>query len=115
VNQKLAWLMLTKAGYDIEVAGTGREALEKFTAAPERFSLILMDIQMPVMDGIEATKTIRAKGFTAVPIVAMTARAMSGDRELCLEAGMTDYITKPIRKEAVLEIIEMHAAHKEAL
>ena len=115
VNQKLARLMLAKAGYDVEVAGTGQEALEKFTAAPERFSLILMDIQMPVMDGIEATKAIRAKGFSAVPIVAMTARAMSGDRELCLEAGMTDYITKPIRKQAVLEIIERHASHKEAV
>ena len=115
VNQKLARLMLAKAGYDVEVAGTGQEALEKFIAAPERFSLILMDIQMPVMDGIEATKAIRAKGFSAVPIIAMTARAMSGDRELCLEAGMTDYITKPIRKEAVLEVIERHAPHKEAV
>jgi two-component system sensor histidine kinase/response regulator len=106
VNQKLAKLLLEKAGYIVEVVSNGREAVEAFVAAPGRFQLIFMDIQMPLMDGIEATKAIRAKGFSAVPIVAMTARAMSGDHDACLQAGMTDYITKPIRKNTVLEIVE---------
>jgi two-component system sensor histidine kinase/response regulator len=115
VNQKLARLMLANAGYEIELAGNGQEALEKFTASPDRFCLILMDIQMPVMDGIEATRAIRERGFKDVPIIAMTARAMNGDRDICLEAGMNEYITKPIRKEAVLDVIERHALHKEAV
>jgi two-component system sensor histidine kinase/response regulator len=114
VNQKLARLMLEAAGYEIDVAGNGQEALEKFSASPDGFHLILMDIQMPVMDGIEATKAIRARGFTGIPIIAMTARAMNGDREICLEAGMNDYVTKPIRKETVLEAIEKHSTRKEA-
>jgi CheY-like chemotaxis protein len=115
VNQKLAQLMLAKAGCEVDVASNGREAFEKFIAAPERYCLIFMDIQMPVMDGIEATKAIRARGFSTIPIIAMTARAMNGDRELCLEAGMTDYITKPIRRDTVLAAIERHAAHREAV
>jgi CheY-like chemotaxis protein len=115
VNQKLARLMLAKAGCEVDVASNGREAFEKFTATPERFRLIFMDIQMPVMDGIEATKMIRARGFSTIPVIAMTARAMKGDRELCLEAGMTDYITKPIRRETVLAAIEKYAAHREAV
>jgi PAS domain S-box-containing protein len=115
VNQKLARLMLAKAGCEVDVASNGKEALEIFTAAPERFRLIFMDIQMPVMDGIETARAIRARGFSAIPIVAMTARAMKGDRELCLEAGMNDYITKPIRREAVLAAIEKYAAHREVV
>ncbi|HEB51181.1 MAG TPA: response regulator [Desulfobulbus sp.] len=106
VNQKLATLILTKAGYRVEAAGNGREAVEMFTSAPDRFDLILMDIQMPEMDGIEATAEIRRRGFTGIPIVAMTANAMKGDREICLDAGMNDYITKPIKRELVFEIIE---------
>ena len=106
VNQKLAKLMLAKGGYQVEVAGNGREAVERFTASPEDFDLILMDIQMPEMDGMEATRAIRNKGFDAIPIVAMTAHAMTGDREMCLEAGMDDYITKPIKRETVFKMIE---------
>ena len=106
VNQKLAKLMLAKGGYQVEVAGNGREAVERFTASPEDFDLILMDIQMPEMDGMEATQAIRSKGFDAIPIVAMTAHAMKGDREMCLEAGMDDYITKPIKRETVFKMIE---------
>ena len=98
VNQKLAKLMLTKGGYQVVVAGNGREAVEKFTASPDDFDLIFMDIQMPEMDGMKATQAIRNKGFDAVPIIAMTAHAMKGDRETCLEAGMDDYVTKPIQK-----------------
>ena len=106
VNQKLAKLMLAKGGYQVALAGNGREAVEKFTASPDDFDLILMDIQMPEMDGIAATESIRSKGFDTIPIVAMTAHAMKGDREMCLEAGMDDYITKPIRRETVFQMIE---------
>ena len=106
VNQKLAKIMLTKAGYQVEVANNGREAVEKFSKSPEDFDLIFMDVQMPEMDGMEATQTIRNKGFDTIPIVAMTAHAMKGDREKCLEAGMDDYTTKPIKREIVFGILE---------
>ncbi|MFO7714623.1 response regulator [Desulfosarcina sp.] len=114
VNQKLAKLMLGKAGYLVEVAGNGVEAVKRYTATPDAFDLIFMDVQMPVMDGKEATRTIRQKGFHRVPIIAMTAHAMKGDREMCLEAGMNDYITKPIKREAVFAIIEKNVFNKEA-
>ena len=106
VNQKLAKIMLTKAGYQVEVANNGKEVVEKYTASPEDFDLIFMDVQMPKMDGLEATKAIRQRGFDTIPIVAMTAHAMKGDREMCLEAGMNDYITKPIKREIVFEALE---------
>jgi PAS domain S-box-containing protein len=114
VNQKLAKLMLGKAGYRVEVASNGVEAVERYTATPDAFDLIFMDVQMPEMDGKEATRAIRQKGFDRVPIVAMTAHAMKGDREMCLEAGMDDYITKPIKREAVFAIIEKNVFKKEA-
>jgi len=106
VNLKLAKMMLTKAGYQVELANNGREAVEKYTGAPEAFDLIFMDVQMPEVDGIKATKAIRDKGFDKIPIVAMTAHAMKGDRERCLEGGMDDYITKPINRETVLKVID---------
>jgi len=106
VNQKLAKMMLTKAGYHVKVANNGQEAVQKYTTSPDDFDLIFMDIQMPVMGGIEATQAIRKKGFDTVPIVAMTANAMKGDREICLKAGMNDYIAKPIKRELVFEILE---------
>ena len=113
VNQKLVKIMLTKAGYQVEVADDGQKAFEKYTTSPEHFDLIFMDIQMPEMDGIQATKAIREKGFDTIPIVAMTAHAMKGDREMCLESGMDDYITKPIKRELVFEIIEKWVFKKE--
>ncbi|MBW1870390.1 MAG: response regulator [Deltaproteobacteria bacterium] len=106
VNQKLAKMMLTKAGYQVEVANNGKEAVEKYTASPKDFDLIFMDVQMPEMDGLEATKAIRQGGFNSIPIVAITAHAMGGDRAKCLEAGMNDYITKPIKREVVFEVLE---------
>ena len=98
--------MLTKAGYLVTIAPNGKEALDIFTKDPDNFDTILMDIQMPIMDGYEATRNIRKEGFTEIPIIAMTANAMKGDRELCLEAGMSDYITKPIKRDVVFEILE---------
>ncbi|MDD2465810.1 MAG: response regulator [Desulfobulbus sp.] len=106
VNQKLAVLILNKAGYQVEVANNGRKAVDTFTQQPENFDLILMDIQMPEMDGLEATRELRTRGFQSIPIIAMTANAMKGDREICLEAGMNDYITKPVKREIIFEIIE---------
>ena len=98
--------MLTKAGYTIEVVSNGRMALECITKNPDAVDLVLMDIQMPEMDGLEATRQIRKRGFTSVPIIAMTANAMVGDREICIESGMDDYITKPIKREVVFKILE---------
>ena len=113
VNQKLAKLMLTKAGYQVKVAKNGQEAVDKFTASPEDFDLIFMDIQMPELDGMEAAETIRKKGFDTIPIVAMTAHAMKGDREECLKAGMDDYISKPIKREIVFKMIEKWVFERE--
>ncbi len=104
-NIKLATFVLTRAGFRVDVARNGHEAVEKYTSAPEVFDLILMDVQMPEMNGLRATKAIREKGFDSVPIIAMTANAMKGDLENCLNAGMNDYIAKPIRRENVLEVI----------
>ncbi len=119
VNQKLAKIMLTKGGYQVEVANNGKEAVDKYTTSPEDFDLIFMDVQMPEMDGMEATGEIRSWemslviGHSSIPIVAMTAHAMKGDREMCLEAGMDDYITKPIKRELVFEILEKWMFNKE--
>jgi len=110
VNQKLAEKMLTKSGHRVTVAGNGKEAFLKYSDSPEKIDLIFMDIQMPEMDGLESTRTIRAfekeKDVPKVPIVAMTGQAMDGDREKCLETGMNDYIVKPINKTIVLDIVE---------
>ncbi|MBU0946572.1 MAG: response regulator [Proteobacteria bacterium] len=106
VNQKLANMMLTKAGYSVEIAANGKLAVEALRNTPDQFDTILMDVQMPEMDGYEATRKIRSLGFTTIPIIAMTANAMKGDRELCLEAGMNDYITKPIKRDIVFNILD---------
>jgi CheY-like chemotaxis protein len=97
VNQGVVAAVLEKAGYDVVLAADGREALEDFGRLP--FDLILMDIQMPRIDGLAATAAIRAAEKISgghVPIIALTAHAMEGDRALCLEAGMDDYLTKPL-------------------
>ena len=108
VNQTVALRLLTKHGHRVVVAGNGREALLALEKAPDGFDLILMDVQMPEMDGFAATAAIRKmEGETKnLPIVAMTAHAMKGDRERCLSAGMDDYITKPIQAKALLDLIE---------
>jgi len=106
VNQKLARIMLTKAGYQVTVVNNGKSAVETFIAEPDQFDTILMDVQMPEMDGLEATRELRRLGHLTVPIIAMTANAMKGDREICLEAGMSDYISKPIKRERVFQVLD---------
>ncbi len=113
VNQRLVKLMLEKAGYQVEVARDGKEIIDKIVASPEGFNLIFMDIQMPEMDGLEVTKYLRKNGFGSIPIIAMTADAMKGNREKCIAAGMNDYITKPIKREQVLNILEKWVFDKE--
>lgn len=108
VNQKMVASILQKRGYSVEVTSNGQEALEALERRP--FHLVLMDVQMPVMDGLEATRLIRRdKRFTALPIVAMTAHAMEGDREGCLAAGMNGYISKPVYSDHLLSVVEEFA------
>ena len=106
VNQKLAKMMLTKAGFKVYLASNGQEAVNIIMERPKDFDLVFMDIQMPVMDGFEATAAIRKAGFHNLPIVAMTAHAMKGYRQKCIDAGMDDYVTKPIKKDEVIAVIE---------
>ncbi|MDR1607896.1 MAG: PAS domain-containing protein [Deltaproteobacteria bacterium] len=104
VNQLVASRILAKAGFEVKIANNGLEAVSMVRAEP--FDLVLMDIQMPEMDGLTATKTIRAiPGFERIPIVAMTAHAMSGDRELSLAAGMNDHISKPINIQELYQAL----------
>lgn len=106
MNQKLAAMILKKAGYHIDVANDGQEAIDKIVADPKNFDLVFMDIQMPNVDGVEATRILREKGFDSLPIIAMTAHALKGDRERFIQGGMSDYVTKPIRRELVLALIK---------
>ena len=99
VNQKLALRLLQQMGYRADVASNGLEAVESVARQP--YDVVLMDVQMPEMDGLEASRRLNANG--ARPrIVAMTANAMEGDREMCLAAGMDDYLTKPIRVDELV-------------
>jgi signal transduction histidine kinase/DNA-binding response OmpR family regulator/HPt (histidine-containing phosphotransfer) domain-containing protein len=106
VNQKLFVRLLEKFGHRVRVAGTGREALDAWRAEP--FDLILMDVQMPEMGGLEATAALRAEeqgGGRHIPVIALTAHAMKGDHERCLQAGMDAYLTKPLRAADLLDTL----------
>ncbi len=130
VNQRLVVLMLEKQGHSVVVASDGRETVAAFEK--ERFDLVLMDVQMPEMDGLEATRRIRSAefgvrneqnlGLTAfrtphsefrIPIIAVTAHAMKGDRDRCLEAGMDDYVSKPIKARELFQAIEKQISASE--
>jgi CheY-like chemotaxis protein len=113
LNLKLAKFMLEKAGYQLVVAKNGKEALDIFTASPEAFDLIFMDINMPEMDGREATRQIRANGYHDIPIIAMTADVMKEDRDMCFECGMNDYIAKPIKRETVFRMVQKWALDRD--
>jgi len=113
VNSKLATIMLEKAGYHVKHAVNGKEAIRTYTREPDNFDLILMDIQMPVLDGLAATETLRKKGYSDIPIIAMTANAMEGDRERCITAGMDDYIAKPVKRDKVFDIIRKWVIDRE--
>ena len=107
INQRVATGLLVKHGHTVQPAHDGQQALDWLEKEP--FDVVLMDIQMPVMDGFEATRRIRAieaERGGHLPIIAMTAHAMSGDRERCLEQGMDDYVAKPIEASALFETIE---------
>jgi len=116
VNQTLAVRVLEKRGYAVRVAGDGRAAVDAFER--EQFDVVLMDIQMPGMDGFEATAAIRKREQLTgghIPIIAMTAHALKGDQELCLSAGMDDYVSKPIRTSELISKIETALTNRVSL
>lgn len=104
VNQKVAKGMLTRMGFDVDLAANGSEAVEATTA--RSYDIILMEVQMPGMDGCEATRIIREseKGMKRTPIIAMTAGVMKGDRERCLDAGMDDFVSKPVDWSSISDV-----------
>jgi protein-histidine pros-kinase len=104
VNQLVVVRILQKDGYEVRTAADGREALALFEV--EKPDVILMDLQMPNMDGLEATRCLRAsEAGRDVPIIALTAHAMAGDREKCLQAGMNAYLSKPVQAEALRRLL----------
>ncbi|PAK13265.1 response regulator [Burkholderia ubonensis] len=111
VNQQITLAMLEDTGYAVAVAENGRQALERL--ANERFDIVLMDCQMPLMDGFEATELLRRReaetGAPRLPMIALTANAISGDRERCLAAGMDDYLSKPFRRDVLLKLLARFA------
>jgi signal transduction histidine kinase/DNA-binding response OmpR family regulator len=111
INQRVAVRMLERWGHRVDAVANGKEALEALSCIP--YDLILMDVQMPEMDGFEATAEIRRReggSGGGIPIVAMTANALQGDRERCLEAGMNGYVAKPVRPKELFEAVEQFAA-----
>jgi PAS domain S-box-containing protein len=115
INQKLAVLLLQKAGYLVDAVENGQQVLERLQA--EQYNAVLMDVQMPVMDGFEATRRIRQLegGNAHIPIIAMTAHALKGDRERCIESGMDDYVSKPLQPQALITAIDRWARSREEM
>jgi CheY-like chemotaxis protein len=110
MSRKAAQMLLENQGCRVQLAQNGQAALQRLEE--EQFDLVLMDVKMPVMDGMEATRRIRSSrpGLRSLPVIGMTAYAMSGDREHFLAAGMDDYIAKPIEKEMLLATISRHVS-----
>ena len=115
VNQLVAIAMLRKMGHQVEAVENGLEALHKLKE--NDYDLVFMDCQMPEVDGYQATRSLRSPGSgvrnTRIPVIAMTANAMVGDREKCLAAGMDDYIAKPIRVEEVISALNKWGRHSQ--
>jgi len=109
VNQKLIERILHKLGYQTETASDGIQVLNSI--AKKEYNVILMDIRMPEMDGMEATRKIRQMAITQPYIIAMTANAMSNDREDCLENGMNDYMAKPLSTDEIIDSLKEGYAH----
>jgi CheY-like chemotaxis protein len=117
INQKVALKILEKLGYRAEAVANGEEAIKALKRIP--YDLVLMDCQMPELDGFDATRAIRGPDSPVldsnIPIIAMTANAMKGDRERCLEAGMDDYIAKPVQPQILVETIEQWLSDRPVL
>ena len=109
VNQKFAHRILTKIGYAPDIAVDGRDTLRAMSL--KKYDMILMDVQMPEMDGLEATRFIRENMEYQPVIIAMTANAMPEDKELCLKAGMDDYLSKPMKITDIMEVLERWGKH----
>lgn len=105
INQLVTGEILTNLGLTFDIAEDGKQAVQKVENAPQ-YDLILMDVQMPVMDGYEATKLLREKGFTAVPIIGLSANAMKEDKQNALQSGMNDYLTKPIKQKSLIAVVK---------
>ncbi len=112
INREIVLALLEPTRLEIDCAENGTDAVRKFSAAPDAYDLIFMDIQMPEMDGYEATQRIRAieaeRNARAVPIIAMTANVFKEDIEKCLEAGMSDHVGKPLNFDEVLEKLKIY-------
>lgn len=108
INQRVGKLILQKAGFQIDLASDGNEALEAHRKNP--YDLILMDCQMPTMDGFEASRQIRLLGHRQPVIVAVTANALVGERERCLNAGMDDYLSKPFQADQLIAVVKKWVA-----
>ena len=104
INQLVTGEILTNLGLTFDIAEDGKQAVQKVENAPQ-YDLILMDVQMPVMDGYEATKQLREKGFTGVPIIGLSANAMKEDKQSAIDAGMNDYLTKPIKQKSLISML----------
>jgi signal transduction histidine kinase len=117
VNQKMTDLMLSKAGYMIDIAADGKEAVYKYTTKPDAYDLIFMDINMPIMDGFQATRLIRSfeeknMGLPKIPILALTANVLEDFKVKCNEAGMDGFLTKPIKRDLVFQAIQQWAGKR---